>query len=230
MPTPTPTPLPSPTVGVELPPDGSHTAVVHLPPDVLNKLYPHDHGPNLAEWCTAIGTLLLVLTAILAGVFTYFGIRQARGIQHAQTLLEISRRWNETRFREGRIRIRNFYESKKDPEEVRIELLKLKDENETQYWESLMTLDFFEIMAMNIKYKSITFKMVYDVFGSVVCLYWAMLSGHVEKQHADDPDSKKYYVEFENLANKINAFNEMIEKKGYGKCEESEDGRPVRHF
>jgi Domain of unknown function (DUF4760) len=202
-PTPTQTPLPSPTV------------VVNLPSDVIKKLTQHDPSPNWAEQWTAIGTLALVFTAIVAGVFTYFGIRQARGIQHAQTLLEISRRWNERTFREGRIRVRDFYDANKDPKEVTANLLKLKDDSERQYWESLMTLDFFEIMAMNIKYRSITFEMVYDVFGSVVSLYWTILSDHVNKLHESDPNSKRYYIEFENLANQMTEYNRIVEKNKF---------------
>jgi hypothetical protein len=136
---PAPTPVPNPT------------AVVNLPLDVISKLAHHDPSPNWAERWTTIGTLALVVTAIVAGVFTYFGIRQARGIQHAQTLLEISRRWNEEKFRQGRIRIRNFYDVNKNPEDVTAELLALKASDEEQYWQSLMTLEFFEIVAMNIR-------------------------------------------------------------------------------
>lgn len=202
-PTPTPTLSPSPRV------------MVNFPSDVINKLTQHDSSANWAEQWTAIGTLALVLTAIVAGVFTYFGIRQARGIQHAQTFLEISRRWNETTFREGRIRIRNFYDANKQPEEVTSALLKLKSADEKQYWESLMTLDFFEIMAMNIKYNSITFEMVYDVFGTTVCQYWAMLSDHVKKLQQNAPNNKKYYIEFENLANQITGINNITDKSKY---------------
>jgi hypothetical protein len=187
------------------------TAAVNLPLDVISRLAEHDPSPNWAERWTTIGTLALVATAIVAGIFTYFGIRQARGIQHAQTFLEISRRWNEEKFRQGRIRIRNFYDVNKNPEDVTAELLALKANNEEQYWQSLMTLEFFEIVAMNIRYNAITFEMVYELMGSTVCLYWKMLSDHIEKKKISEPESKNFYIEFKTLAARIAEIKHISE-------------------
>jgi hypothetical protein len=199
MPT-TPTPLPT------------FTTVADVPPDVINKLT----SPNWAEICTAVGTLLLVLTAVLAGIFTLLGIRQTRRIQHAQTFLEISRRWNEEKFRQGRVRIRGYYDASKKPEgdkpqDVTTELDKLKVKNEEEYWESLMTPDFFEIMAMNIRHNSITFEMVYDLMGSIICLYWKMLSHHIHVRRTE-LNNTKIFVEFENLAYQMGKAANITEK------------------
>jgi Domain of unknown function (DUF4760) len=187
------------------------TAAVNLPLDVISRLAEHDPSPNWAERWTTIGTLALVVTAIMAGVFTYFGIRQARGIQHAQTFLEISRRWNEEKFRQGRIRIRNFYDVNKSPEDVTAKLLALKADNEEQYWQALATLEFFEIVAMNIRYNAITFEMVYELMGSTVCLYWKMLSDHIKKRKESEPDSQNFYIEFETLAARIKEIKRIAE-------------------
>lgn len=78
------------------------------------------------------------------------------------------------------------------PEDVTAELLALKASDEEQYWQSLMTLEFFEIVAMNIRYNSITFEMVYELMGSTICLYWKMLPDHIEKKKESEPDSKNF--------------------------------------
>jgi Domain of unknown function (DUF4760) len=180
-----------------------------------------DSLPNWAEQWTCFGTWGLVITALVAGWIALRQIKQTRAIEHAQTFLDISRRWNDSLFREARIRIRKFY-ANKDPKEVTEKLLDLRRTREKEYWECIMTLDFFETMAMNIKHNSITLDMVDDVLGSVVCQYWAMLFDYVEHQREGEANDK-YYVEFEKLANQI------AEKNKYPKpwqCEESKDHEP----
>jgi hypothetical protein len=199
---PTPTPGPNPSVSLT------------LPSDVISKLIQHDPSPNWAEKWTAYANLGLLAAAIAAGLFTYFGIKQARGIQHAQTFLEISRRWNEEIFRQGRIRIRNMYDPNGKAVDVTEGLKKLKLDNEEQYWESLMTLDFFETMAMNIRYKSITFEMVLELMGKAICTYWDMLSNHISEERAKD-DNPKLYIEFQTLAIQIAAAREIKSTSGY---------------
>jgi hypothetical protein len=93
-------------------------------------------------------------------------------------------------------------------------LKKLKLDNEEQYWESLMTLDFFETMAMNIRYKSITFEMVLELMGKAICTYWDMLSNHISEDRAKD-DNPKLYIEFQTLAIQIAAAREIKSTSGY---------------
>ena len=188
--------------------------VVTLHADVLDKLTQHDPSPNWAEKWTAYANLGLLAAAIIAGIFTYFGIKQARRIQHAQTFLEISRRWNEEVFRQGRVRIRNMYDSTQEAVDVTAGLKRLKAYDEEQYWESLMTLDFFETMAMNIRYKSITFEMVLELMSKAICDYWTMLSDHVGEDR-DKSDNPKLYIEFQTLAKRIGAAREIKSKNWF---------------
>jgi hypothetical protein len=77
-PTPVPAPSPNPTVVVDLPVDGGHTAVVHLPSDVLDKPYPHESPSNRAEITTGPGGAALAATALVAALFTLYQINQSR--------------------------------------------------------------------------------------------------------------------------------------------------------
>lgn len=107
----TPVPEPSPTVVVELP-GGGKPAVAHLPPDVLDKLYPHDFPPNWAEKWTGVGTVGLVVGAILAAIITYLTLRQGRKSRHAETFRDIVETWGNGEFRAVRARIWRVYEDK----------------------------------------------------------------------------------------------------------------------
>lgn len=107
----TPVPEPSPTVVVELP-GGGKPAVAHLPPDVLDKLYPHDFPPNWAEKWTGVGTVGLVVGAILAAIITYLTLRQGRKSRHAETFRDIVETWGNREFRAVRARIWRVYEDK----------------------------------------------------------------------------------------------------------------------
>jgi Domain of unknown function (DUF4760) len=197
----------------DMPPSPNPTILANLASDLTTEVAHHDSSPNWADQLTAFSSLALVVTAVIAGIVTLVGLRQARGVQHAQTFSDISQRWNETEFREGRIRIRNLYDAKKEPKDVTSGLVKLKRTNERQYWESLMTLDFFEIVAMNIKYNSVTFDMVYDLMGSAICRYWTMLSDHIEVESETAFDKEKFYCEFKGLAEKINKRNECVKSQ-----------------
>jgi hypothetical protein len=179
-------------------------------------------SPGWGEKWSGAGTVVLALTAVAAGGVTLRPLGRARrqnelarASEHGQTFWEISRRWNDSVFREGRIRIRNYDTAGREkgdgrgPEEVTKRLLALKEVNEKEYWESLMTLDFFETLAMSINYDSISLKMADDVLGFAVWEYWAMLYHFVEQQRRNGEVInkkyyvEKYYVEFEKLANKI---------------------------
>jgi hypothetical protein len=144
----------------------------------------------------------LILRRVSAGDMAGAPAEDARGrhLGHAKVNDNKARRTMALRFR---IRIRNFYDVNKNPEDVTAELLALKASNEEQYWQSLMTLEFFEIVAMNIRYNAITFEMVYELMGSTVCLYWKMLSDHIEKKKVSEPESKNFYIVFKTLAARI---------------------------
>jgi hypothetical protein len=98
-------------VVVELP-GGGKPAVAHLPPDVLDKLYPHDFPPNWAEKWTGVGTVGLVVGAILAAIITYLTLRQGRKSRHAETFRDIVETWGNGEFRAVRARIWRVYEDK----------------------------------------------------------------------------------------------------------------------
>jgi hypothetical protein len=180
--------------------------VVTLAPDVVDKL--HDAPPNAADWLTGWGTVGLAAVAFTALLFTGYQIVQARGIERGQTFLEVSQRWNDSSFRAARIKIRDFYGADKKPIEVTNKLLALKDIDEAQYWECVEGIQFFESLALLIKYRLIARAVVDHLWGFIVWEYWAMLYDFVEHQRGTIPKDEEYCIEFEDLAKTIAKKND----------------------
>jgi hypothetical protein len=189
-------------------------------------------GPSLADWLTAAGTLLLVAAATFAGATAYRQIKQtreqieiasvqiqkaseqlevarrqtelSREVEQSQTFLELTRRWNDPAFRKARIRIRNYYGRAQRPDRVAQRLRILRHFNETQYWECVEALNFFETVGfLTSEEKAITFTVVNDVWGFVIWEYWAMLYKFVARQRDRPPPDPRYCEHFQWLADKI---------------------------
>jgi hypothetical protein len=176
-----------------------------------------------ADWVTAIATVGLVVVAIFAGVAAYRQIKEvrvqvmesrrqtelSRQIELSQTFLELTRRWNDTLFREARMTIREYYGEEKNAVHVRDKLLAMRSvsASKRQYWECVDAIHFFETVAMLIKQDSITFEIVDDVWGFVVWDYWAMLYEFVGYMRDEPPPDGRYCIEFERLAERLTTKN-----------------------
>lgn len=196
------------TVQVDLPSGADHFAVAHLPPDVLHKLYPREHAPNLAEMWTGLGTLLLVATAILAGIFTLRQIRLERQARYAETYSTVSQRWNDAEFREVRMKIRTYFGSG-GAENVKARMLALREAYDPDYWELLTALDFFENLAILVEFHALSFDMANKALGVVACQYWAMLKEFIEWQWKHEPLDEEYYKFFQDFVISVS------EKRGF---------------
>lgn len=181
---------------------------------------PHEYGPNVAEMWTGLGTLLLVGTALLAGILTLrqIGLErhdrsetrkheakvevEARHTRYAETYTTVSQRWNETLFREVRLKIRSFY-GDGGPENVKKMMLALREAYDPDYFELLTALDFFENLAILVKFRAISFNMADNALGVVTCQYWAMLKPFIDWQRANEPQDEAYYTLFEDLVTRI---------------------------
>jgi hypothetical protein len=157
-----------------------------------------------------------VVVAIFAGVAAYRQIKEvrvqvmearrqtelSRQIELSQTFLELTRRWNDTLFRE-------YYGEQKNAIHVRDKLLAMRSvsASKRQYWECVEAINFFETVAMLIKQDSITFEIVDDVWGFVVWDYWAMLYKFVGYMRDEPPPDGRYCIEFERLAERLTKKN-----------------------
>jgi hypothetical protein len=154
---------------------------------------------------TGWGTLSLAIIALLAAGGTLLGILQARRSRHAETFANVSQRWNEALFREARRKIRDYHGAGGSVGLMKI-MLELSEKYDSEFWELLIALDYFEDLAMLVKYRAITFKMVDNYLGTTVCKYWSMFRPFVIQQrfYEGHPDYTPGYIEeFEKLAYKV---------------------------
>lgn len=193
MPTPTPTPMPC------LTPSGGLCVVVNLP---------RDH-PNWADIMTGVGTVVLAGTALIAGVLTAAGYLFARRSQHAETYNQVSTRWNDSQFRGVRWRLVSYHndgnpneDKELGPGKLKEKMVGLRDRQDFEFFRLQTAMDFFEDLAMLVRYRAISIKMVDDSLGGIVCLYWRMLREFVLQQRTTLHDAE-YCQEFEGLAKKI---------------------------
>jgi hypothetical protein len=169
---------------------------------------PKDH-PNWADIMTGVGTVALAGIALLAGVLTAAGYLFARRSQHAETYNEVSKRWNDSGFRGVRWRLVSYHNDGKPdedtefgPDKLRDKLVGLRDFQDFEFFRLQTAMDFFEDLAMLVRYRAISIKMVDDSLGGIVCLYWRMLRTFVFRQRETLSDAE-YCQEFEGLAKRI---------------------------
>lgn len=217
---PTPTPSPGPTVVIDLPPDGGHTAVAHLPSDVLEQLYPHEHHTNWAEAMTgigtvalAVGTLLLALIAFVAAIYARRQLDSARDdrneerrSRHVETFVTVSQRWSDDQFRTVRQKIRTHFDAGGADGLMKV-MVELGKAHNDEYWRLLTALDFFEDLAMLVNYDAIPIEMVDASLGTTVCQYWSMFSALTDRHRRTGKDPG-WYSEFEGLSKQISDRNQ----------------------
>jgi hypothetical protein len=186
-----------------------------VPPDIVDKLYPHPFPPfppdppNWAEIWTGVGTVALAGIALVAGLLTFGGYLFAISAQHAETFNEVSKRWNHYGFRGVRWRLVSYHNDGKPdedkesgPNRLNDKMVRLREVMDFEFFRLQTAMDFFEDLAMLVRYRAISIRMVDDSLGSIVCLYWRMLRFFVFRQREALGDAE-YCEEFERLAKRI---------------------------
>ncbi len=88
------------------------------------------------------------------------------------------------------------------PQKLKDKMVALRDVQDFEFFRLQTAMDFFEDLAMLVRYRAISIKMVDDSLGGIVCLYWRMLRLFVLQQRETLQDAE-YCEEFEGLAKKI---------------------------
>lgn len=210
---PTSTPRAGPSVQVDLPTAASQ----------IGQLSPHDSSPNWVDQVTGIGTALLAIVAILALRFTYTQItqyrkdskeqranelslrEQARDARNAETFINISQRWHDEVFHEARRNIKKHL-AVDGPEGLSTKLFALQSADDPQFLQMVVLLDFFEELAILVRYHAISFEMADNAFGSTACRYWEIFQPFVVSLRRE-PINSGSYEEFENFAKKISGLH-----------------------
>jgi hypothetical protein len=154
---------------------------------------------------SGIGTLALVATAIIAALVAYSQIRQARESRHAETFTAVLQRWNDSPFRDVRMKIRT-YVGAAGSKGLMDKMLELRNAPDKEYWQLLAAGDFFEDVAMLVNYRAISMDMADRRFGHKVCEYWSMLKPFVI-WYRETNDNPTWLEQFENLAAKISVMH-----------------------
>jgi hypothetical protein len=146
-------------------------------------------NPNWADITLAVAALIALAQLFLM-----------RRAGYAESAMETAKRWNEKSFRDSRARIQ-AYLADGGEKNLKDEMIKLKGNNSPHYYELLAIPDYFEDLAMMIKYRAITFRIVYDTYGHTALKYWqefAQLTKAIREK--EDPQA---YKNFEELGNRI---------------------------
>lgn len=140
-------------------------------------------APNWAEVVTALTTALLAIATIglaIAAFLALFTIREtrratneARRARHAETMTEAARRWNDPLFRGLRAKVQKLIADGGE-EGLKDEMMKLRETHDPQYYELLTVPDYFEDLAILMKYRAVTFEMLDDSLGITAANYWTL--------------------------------------------------------
>jgi hypothetical protein len=158
--------------------------------------------PNWADVTTAITTVLLALAALIA--LAQIVLMRRAGL--AESATEAARRWSEPSFQRASAKIQ-AYLKKGGPENLKVEVMKLLDENSPEYYELLTIPDYFEDLAILIKYRAITFRIVDDAYGLTALAYWRDCQPLVVALREKD---QRVYNNFQILGNRIASKRESV--------------------
>ncbi|MEE6175628.1 DUF4760 domain-containing protein [Mycobacterium sp. 050134] len=136
----------------------------------------------------------------IAALFALTTIILTRRAGHAQATTEAANRWNEEAFRNARARFRGLIATG-GPEKLRDEMMKLRAAGSKDYYDLLAILDYFEDLAILLRYRAITFPIVYDSLGGTVNYYWTNCEAFVKALRAEG--TATVYQCFEQLGNRI---------------------------
>jgi hypothetical protein len=145
-----------------------------------------------ADWASVTGAAVVILAAIV-GIQQ---LHQAVKTRHAQLLADLSRRWQEPTLEESRAlavlygnRLREQLEAHLTARDPESDIL-------------LRSLDFYEDLAVLVKHRALSFRMVRDSLGALICEEWEAWAEAVHflrTRHRDD----QIYENFQRLAERM---------------------------
>lgn len=153
--------------------------------------------PNWAETWTAYANIAVAIAALLA----LWQIVHARRARHAEAMTESARRWDERSFRQARATVRRHNDAG-GPEGVKSGMLELRADGSDSFYELLSVLDYFEDIAILIKHRALTFRIVDDSLGTTVVEYWKYFEPFVKELRRRRNDQRSF-ENFEKLADRI---------------------------
>jgi hypothetical protein len=156
-------------------------------------------APNWAEQVTAIGTAVLALSVLGAGVAALFAgqqVREARRSRQAQTAVEVFRRWNEEALTETRRLVSGFA----GPGELATAFSRYVADNAPEAYVLYRELDYFEQLAALERIGAIDAEMIELLVGRTLPERWAMWEPALRATHGMDA-----YPLFRALAARVRA-------------------------
>jgi hypothetical protein len=151
-------------------------------------------GANWAEMCAGIGTLVLT-----SGVFVAARqIRDERRVRVATLLTEFSRRWDEPRLTDVRLRLEQFENSQELVEEMR----RCDREAPALYQFYSRELNYFEELGFFYRQSVVRARAVDLMLGTVIRERWNLWSPVVQDMRKSD-GVKSYFEHFEKLAKRL---------------------------
>lgn len=189
----------------------------HMPTDPV--------GPNWAEILTAVFTFVLSVAAILA----LDAVKESRNARNAEHMADLSRRWDEAPFLEVRRKVKRYADIGLDsfdhvappgPYRFMESVLKLGEDNASDYWKLLTDPNFLENLAILVNRGGMDYELVNDSLGYTVPYRWSLWQPSVQYWRTRD-HNKELYMNFETLALKIAAeesnsmeTEEVVEEDG----------------
>src|SRR3954451_24311765 len=139
-------------------------------------------APNWAEQLTAIGTAVLALSVLGAGVAAIFAgqqVREARRSRQAQTAVEVFRRWNEDALTETRRLVSGFG----GPDELATAFSGYVASNAPEAYVLYRELDYFEQLAALERIGAIDAEMIELLVGRSLPERWDMWEPALRATH-----------------------------------------------
>ncbi|SUA03096.1 Uncharacterised protein [Mycolicibacterium fortuitum] len=169
--------------------------------------------PNWSEITLTIATVVMAVATValaIGALLALLAIGEARRARHAEAMTEAGRRWNEPAFRTQRAKVKARID-KVGAEAFKDEMMKLRDsedeEHAEKYYGLLAIPDYFEDLAILVKYHAITFRIVDDSLGTTVVRHWGNWWPFIRELRVVLGDPKTY-EHFQRLAEDISRTGE----------------------
>jgi hypothetical protein len=193
---------------------------LHIPTDPV--------GPNWAE----IAMVVLTGFLVLAGIGALSAVGEARRARNAQQMTELSRRWDEEKYRDVRQLVRRYAEVGLDPCDhvepsgpgrLKEVVMKLQDDNAADYRKVVTDPNFLEDIAIMIDYGGIDYEIVYQSLGWHFAYRWTLWKPTIEALRVAD-EVPGLYENFQKIAKTMGI---RLAREEPGAIKLDENGEPA---
>ena len=155
--------------------------------------------PDIVTAVAAALTFVIVLAAVIIAKREINCMDRTR---EAQLLADLSRRWNEEQLTESRKAARNY----KNSTELKEAVLKLRQNNDQEYYNLIRLPDFFEALGVLVNSGCLSRELTKDLFGTAIKHYYNLYSQTLQYLR-EIHDDKNIYTWFDDLAKELTILN-----------------------